>query len=124
LIASAPTVNAIGIVVVAFCAASATGVLVAAMTATRRLQLGRKIRQPGVIVVRPAILDRDVPALGVSGFAQALAKSGHEVRGIRGSRGGKIPDQRHSRGFLRAGGKRHGEESTRNAANERPSIHH
>src|SRR5206468_285814 len=42
-------------------------------------QIGRKRRQPGVVVVSPAILDRDVLALDISGFAQALAKSRHKV---------------------------------------------
>ena len=74
----------IGIVVVAAFAASAAGVLVAAITATwRRTRSAAKRRQPIILAFRPAVFDRHVLALDIAGFLQALAERGHKCARTR-----------------------------------------
>ena len=73
---SAPVSKTIGMVVVAAFAASAAGVLVAAITATWRLnQISHHRRQLIVLALRPAVFDRDILAIDVTGFAQPFEKS-------------------------------------------------
>ena len=43
-------------------------------------QIGRQRRQPIILALRPAVFDRDVPALDIAGFAQALAERGQYIR--------------------------------------------
>ena len=74
----------IGIVLVAFCAVSAAGVLVApdhGDLATN--QFGGHCRQPIILALRPAVFDRHAMAVDVARFLQALAK-----RALRCSRYG------------------------------------
>ena len=100
---SSPIVNTIGMVVVAALAAMAP----------RRCrshdhrhlaadQIGRQRRQPIELALGPAIFDRDVAALDVAGFAQALAERG-QVRRSRtlSAIAAEKPDHRHRR-LLRA----------------------
>src|SRR5262245_36437820 len=37
-------------------------------------QVGRQLRQPRKLTVRPTVLDRDLPAFDIAAFAQALAE--------------------------------------------------
>ena len=70
-----------GIVVVAALAASAEG-------GFRRddhgdpsaNQIGRQRRQPIDLILGPAVFDRDVLALDIAGFLQALAKCAQTIR--------------------------------------------
>src|SRR5262249_43538954 len=42
-------------------------------------KIGRQFRQSIKVIVRPAVFDRDVAALGVAGFAQAFAERCYEA---------------------------------------------
>ena len=42
-------------------------------------QIGRQCRQSIILAVRPAVFDRDVSALDIAGFAQALAKRAQAI---------------------------------------------
>src|SRR5262245_54177437 len=64
-------------------------------------QIGRQRRQPMVLLLRPAILDGDIPTFDKAGFAQALAKGAHPTRVQVGGRTAQVPDHRH-RSLLRA----------------------
>src|SRR5262245_11301598 len=65
-------------------------------------QIGRQLRQPIVVILRPAIFDSHVPALYVAGFAQTFAKCRHEMCDRLRRTGVEKPDHRH-RWLLRAG---------------------
>ena len=97
-----PIVKTIGMVVVAAFAASAAGGAGRGnhghLTAN---QIGRQRRQSIVLVLRPAIFDRHVPALDIAGFAQALAERAHTVRVPVRRCAAEEPDHRHRR-LLRA----------------------
>ena len=47
-------------------------------------QIGCEVRQPIVLVLRPAILDRYILALDVPGFANALPECGHKACSVAG----------------------------------------
>ena len=77
LTGSSPTAKTIGIVVVAALAARAASELPGvAITATLPAdQIGHQCRQSIVSAFRPAIFDRDVLALDIAGFVQALPEA-------------------------------------------------
>jgi hypothetical protein len=64
-------------------------------------QIGRQVREPAVVAVRPAEFDRDIAALGKAGFSKALSER-REKTGVRlgKARMEKSDDLR--RGLLRA----------------------
>ena len=63
-------------VVVAAFAAITAGVLVAAITVTLTMnQISHHYRQPISLTLRPAVFDRDVAAIDVTGFAQPFDES-------------------------------------------------
>jgi hypothetical protein len=64
-------------------------------------QIGRQRRQLVIVIVRPAIFNRDVPAFDESGFGQAIAERGDKVRGTGCRRAPEKTDHRH-RWLLRA----------------------
>ena len=69
------TRNTMGIFAVAALAARiGECTAVTTITATCGHQFGRHGRQPFVLAVRPAVFDRDVPALDIAGLAQTLAE--------------------------------------------------
>src|SRR5215471_6560921 len=69
-------------------------------------QIGRQFRQSIIVIVRPAVFDRDVAALGVAGFAQPFAERCYETRtGLWRARI-KISDHRHRQLLLRIRRKR------------------
>jgi hypothetical protein len=72
---------------------------------------------------RPAVFDRQILSLDVAGFAQSLEERGHKRVRARRRRGTEDADHR-PRLLLRAGGERHREEATCNAADEHTPIHH
>jgi hypothetical protein len=67
------------------------------MTATPPDQISRQFRQPIVLILRPAILDRHVLALDVAGFAQPFAKRRQSMWQRLGQTSFKISDDWHSR---------------------------
>jgi hypothetical protein len=75
---SSRVLKTMGIVVVAAVAESVAGLVIAAITVTRAAyQFGRQGRKSIVLALRPAVFDRDILALSVSGFFQALPEGGH-----------------------------------------------
>ena len=78
--------NTIGMVAVAALAASAAdGAADATITATLRPnQIGRQRRHPVELTLRPAIFDRDVPALDEAASLKPLAKRGNRAHRCRG----------------------------------------
>src|SRR5262249_8413719 len=68
-------------------------------------QIGCEVGQPIVLVLRPAILDHDILALDVTGFANALPECGQIACTISKRRAAEKPDHRHRR-LLRASCKR------------------
>ena len=73
---SPPTAKMMGIVVVAALTANAHWQLQVAITATRlRTRFSRECWQSIVLILGPTVFDRDVLALDIAGFSQALAKS-------------------------------------------------
>jgi hypothetical protein len=60
-------------------------------------QIGRQFRQPIVLILRPAVLDRHVLALDVAGFVQPFAKRRRTMRHRIGQTRFKISDDWHSR---------------------------
>src|SRR5262249_47096940 len=68
-------------------------------------QLSRQDGKTRGLIVCPAIIDRDVAALDVAGFVQALTESRKEMAKTGFSAVAKKPDHRHCR-LLRARGKR------------------
>ena len=60
-------------------------------------QISRHRRQPIILVLRPAIFDRDVAAFDVAGFAQPFEKSGQLPRVIFGRSRIDKPNHRHRR---------------------------
>ena len=60
-------------------------------------QVGSKLRQSIELTICPAIFDRDVAALDIASFAQALAERCHDVRIAVGRRAVQKPDHRHPR---------------------------
>ena len=103
---SPPTMKTIGIVEVAFFAASAAG------SAARHDhidlaadEVGGQGGQPIIATLRPAVFDRHVLSLDIAGFAQSLAERGH-IRCRRAGRpAAEEADHRH-RLLLRAEGRR------------------
>jgi hypothetical protein len=103
LTGSLPTLNTIGIVVVAALAASeGLSPPEVTITATWRLNEVRgELRQPIVAALCPAILDRDVATLDEARVLQATAKAGDEV--CEGSGRGDAEEAHHRhRRLLRA----------------------
>ena len=49
-------------------------------------QVGCQVRKPRKLTVRPAVLDRDVPAFNIAAFAQALTECIREPRRTRRAR--------------------------------------
>ena len=107
LTGSALTVKTMGIVVVAALAANAeAGEPPATITATcRRTKFGRQRRQSIHLIFGPAVFDRDVLALDMAGFFEALAKCAQAVGERVGRCAVEKPDHRHRR-LLRARRKR------------------
>ena len=68
-------------------------------------QIGCEVGQYIVLVLRPAILDHDILALDVAGFANALPECGQITCTIDRRRAAEEPDHRHGR-LLRARGAR------------------
>src|SRR5262249_51615861 len=68
-------------------------------------EIGGETRQAIIMALRPAVFDRDVPALDVTGLTEAAPKGRHQVGGILRRPAAKKPDHRH-RQLLRAGRKR------------------
>ena len=102
LTGSPPCVKTIGIVVVAALAASAAGR--AGRDDHGHLRRTRSAASAGksiVLALRPAILDRHVPALDIAGFAQALAERGQQCATSSADAAAEEPDHRHRR-LLRA----------------------
>src|SRR6516225_6609165 len=100
---SAPVLNTMGIVAVASLAANTVGKLpVAAITATwRRTRSAAQARQSIELGTGPAILNRDIPAFGETGFVQPLTERCREI-GVRLGRCiSEKPHHRH-RWLLRA----------------------
>src|SRR5262245_25947984 len=58
-------------------------------------QIGRKLRQPVVLSLRPAVFDRDVLALHEARLVQPLAKSAQTVPQLLGRSLVEEPDHRH-----------------------------
>src|SRR5262249_19256760 len=58
---------------------------------------GHHRRQPTIVALRPAVLDRDIPALGISDLLQAPVKCGHKGRVRAERRAAEKPDHRHRR---------------------------
>ena len=58
-------------------------------------QVGRKLWQSIVLILRPTIFDRHVPALDKSGFLEALAECGHEADPIGKRSAVEETDHRH-----------------------------
>src|SRR5262249_56970085 len=80
-------------------------------------QIGCEVGQSVVLVLRPAILNRHILALDVTGFTNALAECGHKTCSVGGRRVAKKPDHRH-RGLLRA----RRERPRRRAAGQRDQL--
>jgi hypothetical protein len=74
-----PTSKTIGMVVVAALAASAGGSppIAAHHGHLTRNQIGRQARKSIVLPLRPAVFNRDVLALDIARFVQALAEGSH-----------------------------------------------
>src|SRR5262245_11980748 len=68
-------------------------------------QIGCEVGQYIVLVLRPAILDHDILALNVAGFANALPECGQIACTISKRRAAEKSDHRHRR-LLRACGER------------------
>ena len=84
-------------------------------------QVGRQRRQPVVLLLRPAIFDRDVAALDIAGFAQALAERVQPARVAAG--GGAAQEADHRQRRLRARGQRPGNRRRgRRAAEQRDEL--
>jgi hypothetical protein len=64
-------------------------------------QIGRKRRQPIILVFRKTILDRHVAAFDVAGFTQATTQRLRKVRSIISAPTAQEPNNRHCR-LLRA----------------------
>jgi hypothetical protein len=47
-------------------------------------EIGRQRREPIVLTIRVAVLDRHVPAFGISGFAQSFAERSKQARELGG----------------------------------------
>src|SRR5262249_40672611 len=60
-------------------------------------QIGRQIRQPTDLIVRPAIFDRYVLALNVAHFTQASAEWHYVTCALFRRTKGEIPNHRHRR---------------------------
>src|SRR5499427_2494969 len=60
-------------------------------------QIGCEVGQSVVLVLRPAILDHDILALDVAGFANALPECGQIACAIGKRRTAEEPDHRHRR---------------------------
>src|SRR5215472_3336076 len=79
-IGSSPVAKTMGIVMVAAlaaCAAASPPAMIrGALTAN---EFGRQSRQSLVSTFRPAVFDRNVPSLNVTGFGQASAQRRYEV---------------------------------------------
>jgi hypothetical protein len=60
-------------------------------------QIGCQHRQPIVLLLRPAIFDRDIPALDIAGFSQALEEPTQPAGVPVGGRAAEEPDHRHRR---------------------------
>jgi hypothetical protein len=74
------------------------GALIATIALTRwRTEIGRQHGQPVGIVLGPAIFDRNVLALNITGFLQALTERGHLGRKAVGRCDVEEPDHRHRR---------------------------
>src|SRR5262249_30205466 len=100
LTGSSLMLNTTGIVLVAsFTASAATGLPGVAITVSD--QIGYQVRQPIVLALCEAILDRDVLTLNEARVVQTLPKSRHEVRD-RGRRTGVQPPDDRNRCLLRA----------------------
>ena len=103
LTGSPPLVKTIGIVAVAALAAKADGTPLATDHGHLAAdQLGRQRRQPIVLTFRPAIFDRDILALDITGFAQTLAERGNEVARLRPRTRREKPDRPASPAAARA----------------------
>jgi hypothetical protein len=68
-------------------------------------QIGGQLRQPGRVIVRPAELDRDVPALDVADLGEPSAERRHDADIRLGRAKVEHADHRHHR-LLRACRKR------------------
>src|SRR5262249_53015787 len=80
-------------------------------------QIARQSRQPVQLVLGPAVLNRDVLALGIARFLQALPKSGKRIGEHLGRLGVEIADRRYR--LLRARRERPGDSS---AAKQRDEL--
>ena len=69
-------------------------------------QIARQGRQPIVLLLRPAIFDRDIAALDKAGFIQALAESAQPAGVPVGGCAAEETDQRHRRLLRARGGRR------------------
>ena len=103
---SLPTMKTIGIVEVAFFAASAEGVAAARHDHVDLAadEIGGQCGQPIIATLRPAVFDRHILSLDIAGFAQSLAERG-ERRSRSGRAAAEVADHRH-RLLLRAEGAR------------------
>ena len=87
-------------------------------------QLGRQVGQPVDPILRISIVDDNILALNPPELAQPMPERVEQVRPIGRGRRAKKTYPRHLSRLLRVGGERRGEEATRQAADERPPIHH
>src|SRR5271157_3545634 len=81
----------------------------------------RQFWQLIVVAIRPAILDLDITALEMAGFAQAFAECRNEIRGAGGRAGIEISNHRHRR-LLRASRERPRRRSTAEKRDELASV--
>src|SRR5947209_6415750 len=83
-------------------------------------QIGCEVGQSIILPLRPAILDRHVPALDMAGLAQALAECSHKVCSVSRRRAAEEPDHRQRR-LLRTRRARPRERCTAERGYELPS---
>src|SRR5262249_25857405 len=83
-------------------------------------QVGRKLWQSIVLILRPTIFDRHVPALDKSGFLEALAECGHQVGPIGKRSAVEETDHRHC---LRPHDERPGGHCPAEQRDERATFH-
>src|SRR5262245_42212348 len=76
---SNPIMKTIGIVVVVAFAAGAEGLPIAAITNMMADQIGRQCWQSIVLVICPAVFDRDVLALDIASLFQTPTERGQEM---------------------------------------------
>jgi len=87
-------------------------------------EVSREGRQPLVFPLGPPPLDDEVPSLDVAEVTKALPERVERVTERRGRGGAQDAQPGHRPGLLRLGGKRRGEETSAQRAEEAAAANH